>query len=88
MAPGEAALVSKLFSGGDSITLKQSIPALVDMNVARDFTSSAETGTIPPIGPISYGWIASDLNPDGTVSFHLDCNQAKGTWSAEPAGDG
>jgi creatinine amidohydrolase len=42
-------------------------PDTVDMSAARDFRSTAETGTIPPVGPISFGWIASDLNPDGTL---------------------
>lgn len=42
-------------------------PELVNMSEARDFASSAETGEIPPIGPISYGWVASDLNAAGTV---------------------
>lgn len=28
------------------------------------------------------------LNTDGTVTMHLDCNLANGTWSAEPSGDG
>ncbi|MFY9210689.1 MAG: creatininase family protein [Aestuariivita sp.] len=42
-------------------------PHTVDMEQARDFRSSAEHGAISPIGPISYGWISSDLNPDGTV---------------------
>jgi heat shock protein HslJ len=27
------------------------------------------------------------LNADGTVAFRLDCNRARGNWSAEPAGD-
>lgn len=42
-------------------------PDTVDMSAAKDFRSSAETSAISPIGPISYGWIASDLSPDGTV---------------------
>ena len=42
-------------------------PETVDMTKAIDFASTAEDTLIPPIGPISYGWIASDLNPDGTV---------------------
>ena len=42
-------------------------PETVDMAKARDFASTAETATIPPIGPLSYGWIASDLGPDGVV---------------------
>ena len=37
------------------------------MSKAVDFPSTAETTLIPPIGPISYGWIASDLSDDGTV---------------------
>ncbi len=42
-------------------------PHTVDMSQAKDFRSSAETSTISPIGPVSYGWIASDLSADGTV---------------------
>ncbi len=42
-------------------------PHTVDMSQAQDFRSSAETSTISPIGPVSYGWIASDLSADGTV---------------------
>lgn len=42
-------------------------PHLVDMELAENFVSTAESATIQPIGPISYGWIASDLNTSGTV---------------------
>lgn len=42
-------------------------PETVDMEKARDFPSTAESATIPPTGPLSYGWIASDLNPNGAV---------------------
>lgn len=42
-------------------------PETVDLSKAVDFASTAETATIPPIGPISYGWVASDLNQHGTV---------------------
>ncbi len=49
-------------------------PDLVDMQAAADFASAAETATIPPVGPVSLGWIASDLNPAGTVG-----NAAAGT---------
>lgn len=42
-------------------------PETVDMAQARDFPSTAEDAKISPIGPTSYGWISSDLNPDGTV---------------------
>lgn len=42
-------------------------PDLVDMDAAQDFRSTAEGGAISPIGPVSYGWISSDLNDFGTV---------------------
>lgn len=42
-------------------------PDTVDMAQAQDFRSSAETGVIAPVGAVSYGWIASDLNPQGVV---------------------
>ena len=42
-------------------------PETVDTEKAIDFASTAETASIPPIGPVSYGWVSSDLNPDGTV---------------------
>ncbi|WP_299777267.1 creatininase family protein [uncultured Roseobacter sp.] len=42
-------------------------PQTVDMSAAQDFRSTAEQSAISPIGPVSYGWIASDLNPEGTV---------------------
>lgn len=42
-------------------------PETVDMTAARDFRSTAETSLIPPIGPVSYGWIASDLSDSGVV---------------------
>ncbi|NNE86945.1 MAG: creatininase family protein [Silicimonas sp.] len=42
-------------------------PETVDMERAKDFPSTAESSTISPIGATSFGWISSDLNPDGTV---------------------
>ena len=42
-------------------------PETVDMDKAVDFPSTAETTLIPPIGPVSYGWVSSDLNAAGTV---------------------
>lgn len=42
-------------------------PDTVDMAQAADNRSSAQAGGISPIGPVSYGWISSDLNPVGTV---------------------
>ncbi len=55
--------------GGDSETslMLAFRPETVDMSVAWDFRSSAETSNISPVGPISYGWIASDLSDSGVV---------------------
>lgn len=50
----------------------------VDMDKAKDFRSQAETDLIPPIGPISRGWIASDLNPDGAVGDASRATSDKG----------
>ncbi len=57
-------------------------PETVDMAQAREFVSSAETGPIPPTGPISYGWIARDLNPAGTVGDASAATAAKGEATA------
>jgi creatinine amidohydrolase len=57
-------------------------PETVDMAAARDFVSSAETGAIPPTGPVSYGWIARDLNPAGTVGDASAATAAKGEATA------
>ncbi len=58
-------------------------PGTVDMAQARDFASSAEAGGIPPVGPISYGWIASDLNPAGPVGNAVAATVAKGEATAD-----
>ena len=42
-------------------------PDLVAMEHAAEFRSTAADGGLQPTGLPSYGWIASDLNPDGTV---------------------
>ena len=42
-------------------------PDLVDMAHAKNFKSTAAEGGLQPTGLPSYGWIASDLNSDGTV---------------------
>ncbi len=57
-------------------------PELVDMAQARNFTSSAEGAPISPIGPISYGWIASDLSPAGTVGDASRATPEKGAATA------
>jgi creatinine amidohydrolase len=55
--------------GGDAETslILAMYPECVDMSAARDFRSAAETAAISPIGPVSLGWVASDLNPAGVV---------------------
>lgn len=55
--------------GGDAETslILAFAPHTVDMAAAGDFRSSAEGGLISPIGPVSYGWVSSDLNPAGAV---------------------
>lgn len=63
-------------------------PETVDMSEARDFVSTAETSRISPIGPISYGWIASDLNPAGPVGEAHLATAEKGKASAEHQAQG
>ena len=57
-------------------------PELVDMSAARDFSSSAQGASISPIGPVSYGWISSDLNPAGTVGNAAIATAEKGHATA------
>jgi creatinine amidohydrolase len=57
-------------------------PDCVDMNAARDFASAAVGAAIAPTGPISRGWIASDLNPDGTVGNASAATAEKGALTA------
>ena len=58
-------------------------PETMDMGLARDFRSTAETTAISPIGAISYGWIASDLNPHGVVGEAHLATAAKGHATAD-----
>ncbi len=58
-------------------------PETVDMTKAVDFASTAEGAALPPIGPLSYGWVASDLNPDGTVGEAHLATAEKGRATAE-----
>ncbi len=58
-------------------------PETVDMAAARDFRSTAETGPISPIGGVAYGWIATDLNPDGVVGEAHRATAEKGRLTAE-----
>ena len=58
-------------------------PELVDMNLATKFVSTAENTPFPPVGPISYGWLAKDLNPDGTVGEAHLATAVKGELTAK-----
>ncbi|QIE42762.1 creatininase family protein [Rhodobacteraceae bacterium SC52] len=57
-------------------------PQTVDMGAAMDNRSSAQAGGISPIGPVSYGWISSDLNPVGTVGDASIATAVKGAATA------
>lgn len=71
--------------GGDAETslMLHFRPELVEMSEARDFRSSAQEGGVSPIGAISYGWIASDLNPAGTVGNASIATAEKGRATAD-----
>ena len=58
-------------------------PDLVKISAAENFVSTAESATIPPIGPVSYGWIASDLNAAGTVGEAHLATAEKGKKTAK-----
>jgi len=63
-------------------------PDTVDMAAAMNNRSSAQDGGIPPIGPVSYGWISSDLNPVGTVGDASIATADKGHATAAHQVDG
>lgn len=71
--------------GGDIETslLLHFRPKTVDMAKAQNFRSTAETTPLPPIGPESYGWIASDLNPQGVVGEAHLATPEKGQATVE-----
>ncbi len=78
--------------GGDSETslVLHFRPELVDMSVAEDFASVAERDEenyrhLRPIGPLSYAWIASDINPAGVAGEASRATAEKGRASAETA---
>jgi len=54
-------------------------PDSVDMSRAANNVSDAMAAPIPPIGPVSYGWIASDLHDSGTLGDASAATPAKGT---------
>ena len=53
------------------------------MTKAVDFPSTAEHTALPPIGSLSYGWVASDLSADGTVGEAHLATATKGKATAE-----
>lgn len=63
-------------------------PDTVDMSAAKDFRSTAETDAVQPIGSINYGWVAKDLNPDGTVGNAAAGTAEKGAETAAHQADG
>ncbi|MGS4946243.1 creatininase family protein [Meridianimarinicoccus sp. RP-17] len=63
-------------------------PDTVDMGAALNNRSSAQDGGISPIGPVSYGWISSDLNPVGTVGDASIATPDKGHDTAVHQVDG
>ncbi len=62
-------------------------PELVDMSKAEHFRSTAEPlqggHAISPTGMPSYGWIASDLNTEGTVGDASIATAEKGRLTAD-----
>ena len=71
--------------GGDAETslVLHFRPDTVDMSKAEDFRSTAETRPIQPIGPVAYGWIARDVNPNGVVGEAHLATAEKGKATAE-----
>ena len=71
--------------GGDRETslMLAFAPQSVDMSRAVDTASSAKVTPVPPIGPVSYGWIATDLSETGIVG---EAAQASEVGSIEGVG--
>jgi creatinine amidohydrolase len=63
-------------------------PETVDMDAARDFRSTAEGAMIPPVGPVSYGWIATDVNPAGVAGNAAAATAEKGRAVAAHQAEG
>ena len=78
--------------GGDAETslVMHFRPELVAHDRLADFPSAAEAEErayqhLKPIGPLSYAWIASDLNPAGVVGEASKATPEKGRQTAEAA---
>jgi creatinine amidohydrolase len=63
-------------------------PDTVNMSRAANFKSSAQDGGLQPIGAVKYGWVARDLNPDGTVGDASLATAAKGAATARHQAEG
>src|SRR5690606_5102071 len=68
-------------------------PDLVDMTKARDFVSKVESAEkefelLRHTGTHAFAWIASDLNPNGTVGEASLATAEKGRLTAEHQADG
>ena len=68
-------------------------PDLVDMTKAEDFYSSVQRAEqefelLKPTGQHAFAWIASDLNPNGTVGEANLATADKGRLTAEHQADG
>jgi creatinine amidohydrolase len=63
-------------------------PGTVDMAAAEDFASAAEGAPVPPVGAVSRGWIASDLNAHGVVGEADKATAAKGAALARHQAEG
>ncbi|MFN3972392.1 MAG: creatininase family protein [Gemmobacter sp.] len=57
-------------------------PDLVDRAACRDLPSAAEGAAIAPVGPVAFGWIASDLNPAGAAGEAHLASAEKGAATA------
>jgi len=68
-------------------------PDLVDMGKAENFVSSVqraeqEFDLLKPTGTHAYAWIATDLNPNGTVGEANLATAEKGRLTVEHQADG
>ncbi len=66
--------------GGDCETslMLAIAPGTVDMEQAPDALPARWETPVPPVGAVSYGWIASDLHPTGVVGDATQATAEKG----------
>ena len=80
LAGGALLAVSPATAGGSTGALAETSWRLVEFQSMDD-----AIGVVRPDDPSRY---TMSLGGDGAVTMRLNCNSARGTWSAEPAGDG